>query len=708
MNFINTVFGIPLGYVMWGCYQLLHDYGWAIILFTLISKIVLLPVSILVQKNSIKMIQMQPELNSIKVKHAGDQDRIADEQMNLFKEKHYSPMLGMVPMLLQIPLVLGLINVIYNPMQHLMHIKSDICDQIVAATCALKGVDQLGSGAQLQAMAALKDSANLSFFQDFLAGTGIDVSGIAAQASGIGTVFWGLDLAEVPSLTHFSWILLIPLFSCLSTILMCVCQNKANVLQKEQGSAGQWGVTIFTVAFSTYFTFLVPGGVGLYWIFSNLFATALIYIMNWMYNPKKYIDYDALEESKRLLAEQKAKEEAYKKKMAPYKAKEKADYKRFFAKDNEGKKLVFYSESSGFYKYFAGIIEELLKNSDVVIHYVTSDPEDQIFSMTSDRLQAYYIGEIKLIPFMMKLDADIVVMTMPDLETYHIKRSYVRKDIEYIYVPHGMDSLNLTMRTGSMDHFDTVFCVGPHQKEEIAKTEEVYNLPKKVLLEWGYSLLDDMKVEYAKSQQALAEKDASPDEKDTSPKKILIAPSWQEGNIVESCLEEILDGLKDKNYQVTVRPHPQHVRHMPEKMEALKERYQNDDNIEIQTDFSSNSTVFEADLMITDWSGIAYEYAYTTLHPVLFINTPMKIMNPEYEKIGVEPLNIFMREDIGCSVDTDDLQRVPQEVDRLIAHMDEYHDKIAQFVDTYVYHHGTSARVGANYIKLRLKQIYGE
>ena len=50
-----------------------------------------------------------------------------------------------------------------------------------------------------------------------------------------------------------------------------------------------------------------------------------------------------------------------------------------------------------------------------------------------------YIGEKKLITLMMKLDADVVVMTMPDLENYHIKRSYIRKDIEYIYIPHGMD-----------------------------------------------------------------------------------------------------------------------------------------------------------------------------------------------------------------------------------------------------------------------------
>ena len=93
MSFINTVFGIPLGYVMWGCYQLVKNYGLSIILFTLVSKIVMLPVSIMVQKNSIRMIQIQPQINEIKYKHAGDKDRIADEQMELFKKAHYSPCL---------------------------------------------------------------------------------------------------------------------------------------------------------------------------------------------------------------------------------------------------------------------------------------------------------------------------------------------------------------------------------------------------------------------------------------------------------------------------------------------------------------------------------------------------------------------------------------------------------------------------------------
>ena len=215
----------------------------------------------------------------------------------------------------------------------------------------------------------------------------------------------------------------------------------------------------------------------------------------------------------------------------------------------------------------------------------------------------------------------------------------------------------------------------------------MYNLRKKELVEWGYSLLDEMRKDYEKMPK-----------KENDIKSILIAPSWQKDNIVDSCLEDILDNLKGHGYKITVRPHPQHVRHMPEKMEGLKERYKDDTDIEIQTDFSSNSTVFEADLMITDWSGIAYEYAYTTCKPVLFIDTPMKIMNPEYKKIGIEPLNIWMRYEIGRVLKLDEIDKTADTAAKMLAASDTYKDSIDRFVKEYVYNLGSSASVGAKYI----------
>ena len=173
-----------------------------------------------------------------------------------------------------------------------------------------------------------------------------------------------------------------------------------------------------------------------------------------------------------------------------------ADYKRFFSVVN--KKLVFYSESSGFYKYFQNIIEELLRRSSVTIHYITSDPEDQIFALAEKepRIQPYYVGERKMITMFMKLDADIVCMTMPDLETYQYKRSYVRKDIEYVYIFHGMFSGLITLRKGALDHFDTLLTPTPGFEEEMRAWNRVNGLPDQKMVPCGYGVIDNMAAQY--------------------------------------------------------------------------------------------------------------------------------------------------------------------------------------------------------------------
>ena len=144
-------------------------------------------------------------------------------------------------------------------------------------------------------------------------------------------------------------------------------------------------------------------------------------------------------------------------------------------------------------------IQYLLSHSNVIIHYITSDPNDAIFQKAKEqsRIKPYYIGEKRLITLMMKMDADMVVMTMPDLENYHIKRSYIRKDIEYVYVYHGVTNSNMVARKGCFDHYDTILCVGPHQVREIRETEEMYHLPAKRLVECGYPLIEKAALKYA-------------------------------------------------------------------------------------------------------------------------------------------------------------------------------------------------------------------
>ncbi len=608
--------------VMNFCYRLCNNYGLAIILFTILSKIVLIPVSVWVQKNSIKMVKMQPDINFMKAKYFGDKDTIAEEQAAIFKREKYSPLASTIPLFIQLFLLMGVIE-------------------------------------------AIKAGIN--------SGT-------------IDMMFLGIDLSLVPNQSG-GLLILSPIIAGFSAWLLCVAQNKSNVLQAEQSKMNKYGTMAFSVGLSLYLGWFVSVGVALYWVCSNIMAIIQLYILNMAINPKKYVDYERLEESKKEL--QKLGQVGSKKSKftSQERKRERADYKRFFSVVN--KHLVFYSESSGFYKYFRGIIEYLLANTNIIIHYITSDPKDAIFEMAEKEanLKTYFIGEKKLITLMMKMDADVVVMTMPDLENYHIKKSYVRDDIRYIFIPHSMDSLNMTMRKASMDHFDVVFCTGKHQKEENEQTEIVYNLPKRELVEWGYCLLDQMREDYQNLPAKMSDK-----------KSILIAPSWQKDNIVDLCLDELLDNLKSLDCIITVRPHPQHVRLQPERMEQLKTKFADAPNICIQTDFSSNNTVFEADMMITDWSGIAYEYAFTTCKPVLFIDTPMKIMNPEYEKIGVEPINIWMRDEIGATLKVSEMSRASEVALQMLNNADSYYEKINAFVNEYVYNLGNSGEVGAKYI----------
>jgi YidC/Oxa1 family membrane protein insertase len=677
---------------MWLCYRLLDNYGLAILLFTLLSKVILLPLSIVVQKNSIKMIQIQPELNRITAKHYGDKDTITDETMALYKREKYSPMLGIVPMVIQIILVLGLINVIYNPMQHLLRIDPEICKSLVNATRDLFGVDSLGSGAQLKVVEALCDPAN----RDYFMGLGIEnMTSIMASAQSMDMTFLGLDLAQVPPLLPISLISLVPLLSCGSTFLLCWAQNRDNVLQKEQGFWSRWGVTLFTVAFSTYFTFLVPAGVGVYWIASNLFALGNLYLMNFLYKPAKYIDYEALEESKQALEVLRQREAQQKKALEPYKKQEQADYRSFLG-GKEPKQLVFYSEGSGFYKYFAGMIDYVLKHSDVTIHYITSDPKDAVFGMQEPKLKPYYIGEMKLIPLMMKMDADMVIMTMPDLETYHIKRSLVRKDIEYVYTDHGVSSDNMTLRTHALDHFDTLFCVGPHQLEEARAIEKLYDLKPRRLVQVGYGLLDEMTEAWENTPKVPHDK-----------KTILIAPSWQKDNIMDSCLEKLVEQFRTLDCRLIIRPHPQYVRLYGDRMSAIISRYQDDlgEDFVIQTDFSSTDTVYQADLLVTDWSNVGYEFALSTLKPVLYINTPMKVMNPEYDKIDIVPFDIRIRAQLGGALELGELDSAGTVAADLLSRPEEFREIIGAVKEKEIYNLGRGAEAAGRYIVKRLEQL---
>lgn len=681
----NTILGEPLGYIMGLCYTMAKNYGIAIILFTLLSKVILLPVSVWVQKNSIKMVRIQPEVNLLKARYFGDGDRIAEEQDKIFKREKYNPFASIIPLVIQIVLLMGIINVIYHPLDYLLNLDGGLIAQLMTATVAVTGTDPASSSIQLAIVGAVQNGIQLpGILPEVLVGIQqLNLSLLGFNLTDIPAIAGGVDLWS-------------PVIAGVSAWVLCVVQNRSSVLQSEQSNWNKYGMMTFSVLLSLYLGTFVPIGVAVYWTASNLMAIIQLYLLNWVINPRSYVDYVLLESSRKELLELQSLGERQKLfSRNPNAKREKMDYKRFFSIAN--KHLVFYSEKSGFFKYFQNVLEYILEHTNITVHYVTNDAEDAIFEKAehTPQLKVYYVGAKRIITLMMKMDADIVVMTTPDLQNYHIKRSLVKDDVEYIYMFHGMTSTHLAVREGAYDHFDTIFCVGQHQINELVKTEEVYGLPSKNLIPCGYGLMDNLIHDYSESGKQTS-----------AVKKILIAPSWQSGNILESCLDAMLEQLLHKGNMIIVRPHPEFIKRFPQKMQAILDHYNKDfnENFIIETDFSSNVTIFTADVVITDWSGIAYEFSFSTKKPSVFVNTQMKIINPEYKKIGLEPTDITLRDLVGVSVDIGEMSRLGEIIQQLFGSQNTYKNRIEHLMDEYLFNIGCSGEIGGKYIISQLQK----
>lgn len=619
MNVIITAISLPLTTLLRFCCELLNGFSFAIILFTFLTKLILLPVSLWTQRNSLKMVALMPLLNCLQLTYYGDKDTIAEETQRLYKQQGYHPLLSTVPMFIQLALLVGVIGAV----------------------------------------------------RELLAGTESILSVYPSQMGGI--------------------TLLMPLAAGCSALVLGLAQNRLNPLQREQSKASQWTTNSISIAISLMLGAFVPMGVGVYWIASNLLTILQQLLLNVIMPPKKYVDYKALAESRAELD----KLDALSANISPDdKRREKADYKRFFSVAN--KHLVFYSERSGFYKYFANVIDYLLAHSNLTIHYITSDPEDAVFerTKTKPRLKPYYIGENRLITLMMKIDADIVIMTMPDLDNFHIKRSYVRKDVEYIFMFHWVTSTHMVIREHSLDHYDTIFCPGPYQMEEIRTAEKMNSLPPKKLVETSYGVIESLTKAYAgmeKSQNPVPQ--------------ILIAPSYQTDNIMDSCIDDLLKQLFEKEYRLILRPHPQYIKRYPQKIEAFQQKYRHEIEtgiLEFQLDFSAGDTVYRSDIVITDWSTIAYEFSLTTGKPTLFLDTPMKVINPNYSQYPMQPLDITLREKIGHSVKLSELEKVQDILTDMIDHQERWKDQIMAVKWDLMPKFGQSSELGGKYILQRL------
>ena len=369
---------------------------------------------------------------------------------------------------------------------------------------------------------------------------------------------------------------------------------------------------------------------------------------------------------------------------------ERKELEKFNKLDLDERSIVFYSEDISSFIHFEQIIHELTEKMGYQICYVTSAKDDPILTSQNKRIKAFYIGLGAIrTKFFMELKAELLVMTMPSLETYFIKRSRVHP-VHYVYVFHSIVSSHTIYRKGAFDHFDSIFCTGPHHVEEIKATERLYNLNHKNLVECGYGLLDKLQKSKPLQNQEMHTKDGR--------KRILVAPSWGKKGLLETKGLELVKILLDAGYHVTVRPHPMTIRKWPKIIKTIKNEFKDNTNFEMETDVSSFESLYSTYGLISDWSGIGFEYAFVCERPVLYIDGFPKINNPSYDKIPCKPLEVSIRNLIGKVISPNELKSIPKIIESTYENIDLFKTKVQEARNETVFNFGQSGIKGAQEI----------
>tara|TARA_B100001750_G_scaffold180928_1_gene149450 strand:+ start:3592 stop:4755 length:1164 start_codon:yes stop_codon:yes gene_type:complete len=366
------------------------------------------------------------------------------------------------------------------------------------------------------------------------------------------------------------------------------------------------------------------------------------------------------------------------------------ELRRFQKLDEKNRKIVFYLENEYYATYFEKLIKELTNVHGLTICYVTSSKTDPILNSNNDKILAFYVGDgTARTNFFMNLKADILVMTMPDLETFHIKRSKVH-NVHYVYAFHSIVSTHMIYRKKAFDSFDTILCVGRHHVDEISKNEKKYGLQPKKLIEFGYGKLDLLMDEVEKNREIKSLEKPN--------RTILIAPTWCPNGLIETRGDELIQTLLDSDYDVILRPHPITYKKSQKIIKNIEKKFQKNIHFKLELDIRNSNSFFLADCMISDWSGVAMEFAFGLEKPVLYMDLPKKINNQDYESLEIIPLEEKIRTQIGAIISPLELTKMSSKIENLCSNNDQIRKKIQAIRKETVFNLGKSEKYGAKYL----------
>jgi hypothetical protein len=211
-----------------------------------------------------------------------------------------------------------------------------------------------------------------------------------------------------------------------------------------------------------------------------------------------------------------------------------------------------------------------------------------------------------------------------------------------VHMPHSLASLHMIYPPDAFDGYDVLLACGPHHVEEFERLSRWRGLGARRSFEAGYGKLDVLRADPRAGQRATPVRDA--------PASVLLAPSSGEGNVLETIGAELCRALLRQGLVVTVRPHPLLCRPGNEVVGALLGEFGGDDRFRLESSRDGDGAIFSADVLISDYSGAAMEFAALGPRPIVFVDVPRKVLNPAWADVAGEPVEVALRPELGTVV----------------------------------------------------------
>ena len=280
MNFLMNLIGYPLGWIMWAAYKVVPVYSIALIIFTVIVRAAMIPLGVKQQRNQAHMMLFKPKVDAINKRYANNKQKAQEEINKLYEREGYNPFGGCSSMFIQLPVIYGLIDVVYRPITHILRLSGETIEAIKTAVidAGLKTQNSLAIEMEILGKAETYKSEIISAVGQ---GTYDKLLSIDTNLFGV------INLGETPSWA-LNWLILIPVFSLVTALLSSIITMKMTPQNNDaQGKGCTYGMMFGMPFMSAYFSFLVPAGVGLYWIISNVLSGIQSVILRKIITPEK-------------------------------------------------------------------------------------------------------------------------------------------------------------------------------------------------------------------------------------------------------------------------------------------------------------------------------------------------------------------------------------------------------------------------------------